>query len=87
MKHTFEITEKYEVTFPHFRKYSFFYYKIINESKSINVMIYPAEDRASIELNDIVKANVFMKGSVEITEEEFNIAMAKAYQVIINNNN
>ena len=50
-------------------------------------MIYPAEDRASIELNDIVKANVFMKGSVEITEEEFNIAMAKAYQVIINNNN
>lgn len=42
---------------------------------------------ASIEYMDIIFGNTFIKGSYEITEEEFNETMARAYQLILNKNN
>lgn len=88
-KHEFEITEKIEVTFPHYRKYEFFYHKVLTPTKEIRMRYYDTEfdTFASIEYMDIIFANTFIKGSYEITEEEFNETMARAYQLILNKNN
>jgi hypothetical protein len=88
-KHTFEITETFEVTFPHFRRYKHFYYKVLNETKEISISYYPDAplESAEVKYDDICKPNTFRKGSYEITEEEFNETMARAYQLILNKNN
>jgi hypothetical protein len=87
-KHTFEITETFEVTFPHFRRYAHFCYKVLNETKEISISYYPEAplQSAEVKYDDICKPNTFRKGSYEITEEEFNETMARAL-ILINNKN
>lgn len=88
MNHTFEITETIEVTFPHFRKYEFFYYKVLNETKEISIAYYPDESLASAEIryDKICNQNTFRKGSYEITEDEFNETFARACKLINSKN-
>jgi hypothetical protein len=92
-KHTFEITETFEVTFPHYRRYEFFSYKVLNDKFEIRVEYFPCTntdksiESASIGYDRICQLNTFRKGSYEITEEEFNETMARAYQLILNKNN
>ena len=97
-KHTFEIketvivrNEKIEVTFPHFRKYEFFSYKVLNKDMQIQVSYYPHEverlNTASISHEQICIPNTFRKGSYEITEEEFNETFLRAIQLINNQKN
>lgn len=88
-KHTFEITETFEVTFPHFRRYEFFFYKVLSPEKEIFIKYLDKGygQLATIEFRDIVKLSTFTHGSYEITEEEFNETMARAYQLILNKNN
>jgi len=93
MKHTFEIQETIiirdetiEVTFPHFRKYEFFNYKLLNKDMQIQVTYYPHEverlNTASISHDQICIPSTFIKGSYEITEEEFNETFLRAIQLI-----
>lgn len=88
MNHTFEITETIEVTFPHFRKYEFFYYKVLNETKEISIAYYLDESLASAEIryDNICNQNTFRKGSYEITEDEFNETFARACKLINSKN-
>jgi hypothetical protein len=92
-KHTFEITETFEVTFPHYRKYEFFYYKVLNDRFEIKVEYFPCTntdksiESAAIIYDRIVLGNTFRTGSYEITEEEFNETFQRAFNIIINHKN
>ena len=83
-KHTFEIIETIEVTFPHFRRYKNYYYKVLNENKEVSISYYPEEslESAEIKYDTICKPNTFRKGSYEITEDEFNETFARACKLI-----
>jgi hypothetical protein len=75
MTHTFQTTNSIEVTsFPHYRKYAHFYYKVLSETHEIKISYYPRKELPSAEINydTIVPNNTFREGSYEITEEEFN---------------
>jgi len=89
MKHTFEIKEEFEVTFPHFRRYEFFFFKVLSPDKEIFIKYLDKEygQLATIEYRDIVKLSTFTQGSYEITEDEFNETFQRAFNVIINNKN
>ena len=88
MKHTFEITKKVTVNFPHYRKHAFFYYKVLNEKMEIKVQHYVSEynNDAVIGYDSIVPLNTFDKDSQEITAEEFNEAFANALILIQSKN-
>lgn len=92
-KHTFEITETFEVTFPHFRRYEFFFYKVLNDRFEIRVEYFPCTntdkslESASIGYDKIVKQNTFRYGSYEITESEFEETFLRAIQIINNHKN
>jgi hypothetical protein len=89
MRHTFQTTNSIEVTsFPHYRKYAHFYYKVLSETHEIKISHYPRKELQSAEIgyDTIVPNNTFRKGSYEITEEEFNETMARAYALINNKN-
>lgn len=84
-KHTFEITETFEVTFPHFRKKYQYAYKVLDKDYEVKVAL--TNTNAVVSYDTICKSNTFGAGSYEITEEEFNETMARAYQLILNKNN
>lgn len=88
-KHTFEITETFEVTFPHFRRYEFFFFKVLSPEKEIFIKYLDKEygQLATIEYRDIVKLSTFTAGSYEITEDEFNETFQRAFNIIINHKN
>jgi len=87
-KHTFEIIETIDVTFPHFRKYSHFYYKVLNETYEISITYYPEKplESAEIRYEKICMQNTFRNGSYEITENEFNETFALACKLINSKN-
>jgi hypothetical protein len=88
MKHTFEITKKIEVTFPHYRNYAFFYYKVLDEKREIKVQ-YINDDwskSAVIGYDSIVPQNTFGNQTEEITAEEFNEVFANALVLIQSKN-
>lgn len=84
-KHTFNI-KKIEVEFPHFRKYEFFYYKVLNTAKEIRIEYHPSPDETlesyAISYDRICEANTFREGSYEITEDEFNETFKRALALI-----
>lgn len=86
MTHTFEITETIEVEFPHFRKYEFFYYKVLDKNMEVKISYYLHEvetmNTVSISYDKICELNTFRKGSYEITEDEFNETFARACKLI-----
>jgi hypothetical protein len=90
MKHTFEIQEtrvvrdeKVEVTFPHFRKYEFFSYKITDDKSQLCVTYLDGSvNTYGIAFDNICLPNVFRKGSYEITEEEFNETFKRTIEVL-----
>lgn len=88
-KHTFEITETIEVTFPHFRRYEFFFFKVLSPEKEICIKYLDKGygQLATIEFRDIVKLSTFTQGSYEITEEEFEETFLRAIQIINNHKN
>lgn len=88
MKHTFEITKKIEVTFPHYRKHAFFFYKVLDEKMEIKVQ-YLNDDYsqdAIIGYDNIVPLNTFGNQTTECTAEEFNEAFANALVLIQSKN-
>lgn len=88
MKHKFEIKKTIEVTFPHYRKHAFFFYKVLDEKMEIKVQYYVSEYNtdAVVGYDQIVPLNTFDKDSVEITAEEFNEAFANALVLIQSKN-
>ena len=89
MEHTFKLTKEVVVdSFPHFRKYYQFYYKVLNETHEIVVRYIPDGElqSASVEYDKICTGNTFRDGSYEITEEEFNETFTRAYALINNKN-
>jgi hypothetical protein len=71
-KHTFYV-KSVEVTFPHFRKYEFFYYKLTDDKSQLCVTyLENSKDTYGVSFENICLNNVFMEGSYEITEDEFN---------------
>jgi hypothetical protein len=89
MAHTFKVTKKVVVdSFPHFRKYAHFSYKVLDLEYEISIA-YVEEGYcqcAEIKYERICTANTFCDGSYEITEDEFNETMARAYALINNKN-
>ncbi len=88
MTHTFEITKKVNVTFPHYRKHAFFFYKVLDEKMEIKVQYYVSDYNtdAVIGYDGIVPLNTFDKDSEEITAEEFNEAYKNALELIESKN-
>ena len=85
MTHKFQTTETIEVTsFPHYRKYAHFYYKVLSETHEIKVSYFPREELQSAEISydTIVPNNTFRNGGEEITEEEFNETFKLASELI-----
>jgi len=86
MKHTFEIKESIEVEFPHYRRYEFFFYKVLSPTKEVKVEYYPHSDQdlnsAAIRYDKICFSNTFTYGSYEITESEFNTTYDLAFDII-----
>jgi hypothetical protein len=85
MTHTFQTTNSIEVTsFPHYRKYAHFYYKVLSETHEISISHYPRKELQSAEISydTIVPNNTFREGSYEITEEEFNETFKLATELI-----
>jgi hypothetical protein len=86
----FKVTREVIVdSFPHFRKYYQFYYKVLNETHEIGVTYIPDGElqSARVEYDKIVPLNTFREGSEEITEEEFRDVYFKATQIILEKNN
>jgi hypothetical protein len=87
---TFKVTREVTVeSFPHFRKYYQFYYKVLNETHEIGVIYIPDGElqSARVEYDKICTGNTFREGSEEITEEEFLDVYFKATQIILEKNN
>ena len=85
MTHTFQTTNSIEVTsFPHYRKYAHFYYKVLNETHEVKISYYPRKELQSAEIgyDTIVPNNTFREGGHEITEEEFNETFKQATELI-----
>jgi len=85
MSHTFKRTETFEIkSFPHYRKYSSFYYKILNETHEISIKYWPVGEYQSVEIgyDTIVPNNTFRDGSYEITKEEFDDIFKKATKLL-----
>ena len=85
MTHTFQTTNSIEVTsFPHYRKYAHFYYKVLSETHEISISYIPKGSLkyADISYDTIIPNNTFREGSYEITEQEFDETLKKAKELI-----
>ncbi len=85
MTHIFKRTEDIEVTsFPHYRQYAHFSYKVVNETYEISISYFPIDELLSAEIkyDTICTGNTFRDGSYEITEEEFNETFKLASELI-----